>query len=231
MDEYPKIKTMFVRGDDGKVKCNIHRDLLDHLLATCEYSDPVFEYLAGLPWLTHEKIDGTNIRVKFIGGKVEIAGRTEKAQVPAQLKSCITKIFDERLEDMKKVFCDDDGTVFDACIYGEGYGPGIQKGGELYSDKNGFAVFDVKVADWWLLPDAVLDVCKKLKLERAPYLGEATLTEIANTIGSGMRSRLAEKHGKERDAEGIVARPPVQLFDRMGNRVMVKLKTKDFPVC
>ena len=79
---YHKIQTVFKRTAKGE-------------LISYDWTDPVFEYLAGLDWHCTEKINGTNIRVtidpiteniRSIGqAEVRFDGRTDNASLPANL--------------------------------------------------------------------------------------------------------------------------------------------------
>ena len=214
---YHKIRTIFKRDPATK-----HKTLL-----MGEYSIPEFEYLKDNQWEFTEKIDGTNIRIYYdseLGGRttagelsaVRIDGRTNNAQIPARLFN--------RLKDM---FPDE---VFKAAgldqivLYGEGFGAGIQKGGGNYiSDGVSFVLFDVNIADWWLRREDVLDVAAKLDVGVVPSLGCGTLSDMIEMVRSGLTSIWGDF-----PAEGIVARPSVELKDRAGRRIITKLKHKDF---
>ena len=175
-------------------------------------------------WHWTEKIDGTNIRCLWKDGKLTFGGKTDNAQLHADL---VTYLHDAvSSERMAEIFPDTD-----AVIYGEGYGAGIQKGGEYSSEKR-FIVFDVRVADdlrpwenaWWLSMENVCDVADKLGLPVVPYEGEMTLEQATEIVREGFRSSL----GNNPEAEGLVGRPVETLFDKKGHRLIVKLKTKDF---
>ena len=102
---------------------------------------------------------------------------------------------------------------------------GIQKGG-AYSKTKQFAVFDVLVdGKWWLNWENTCDIAKKLKLKTVPYLGEFTLEEGILIAKNGFASKLAESNI---EAEGIVGRTCETLYDKKFNRMIIKLKTRDF---
>lgn len=75
MTEYHKIQSIYKRDITSK-----HKTLLEG-----QWTLPEFEYLAGNVWTFTEKVDGTNIRVIFKDGGITFGGRTEDAQIPAQL--------------------------------------------------------------------------------------------------------------------------------------------------
>lgn len=176
-------------------------------------------------WDWTEKIDGTNIRCIWQDGKLTFGGKTDNAQIHADL---ITYLYEtvkpERLAEIFPIHDLVHGPV-NAVIYGEGYGAGIQKGGG-YSPEKRFIVFDVLVdGKWWLSWENVCDVAGKLKLPVIPYLGEMMLEWATNMVRVGFPSKLGDG---TMQAEGLVGRPVEALFDKKGHRLIVKLKTKDF---
>ena len=70
----------------------------------------------------NQKIDGTNIRVMWQDGKLKLGGRTDNANIPADLVQLLYEAIDVRK--LRDTFGDTP-----VIIYGEGYGAGIQKGG------------------------------------------------------------------------------------------------------
>lgn len=63
----------------------------------------------------------------------------------------------------------------------------------------------------------------KLGVAVVPYLGRMTLDQIVELVRYPFPSRLGTAM-----AEGIVGRPIETLFDKRQNRIIIKLKTKDF---
>ncbi len=209
MKTYHKIQTMFNRDPDNNFKS----------LLVGEWSKPEFEYLKDNSWIGTEKVDGMNIRVMWKEGKVSFAGKTDAAMLPPKLMVQLQELFPP--EKLAVQFVD-----YDACLYGEGYGAGIQKGGGLYRDIPGFVLFDVKIDEWWLEREAVWDIAAKLEVPKVPNVFEGTLLEAAEWVRKGFVSWIAEQ---ERLAEGLVLRPLVELKNRRGERVITKIKLKDFP--
>lgn len=201
--EYHKINTVFKR--DGK------------RLLNGEWASPEFEYLKDMPWRWTEKVDGTNIRLNWNGGQAFAGGRTDQARIPNQL----TDVIRPRLY-LGAIFGDTPATV-----YCEGYGPKIQKG-DRYTDTPGLIVFDVMVNGWWLGPDDVADVAAKLDLPVVPERGILTLSEAVFVVRDRrVMSNVAHKVGIL--AEGLVGTPMVPLYTRSGERIIAKIKVKDFP--
>lgn len=209
MIEYQKIYVPFTRAVDGP---NRNKLIMDDWLL------PEFAYLHGTPWEFTEKIDGTNIRVGWDGHTVEFGGRTDNAQISAKLVAYLRETFTEEL--FEQCF-QDTPTV----LFGEGFGAGIQKG-HVYLPHQSFILFDVKVGDWWLLPDAVDDVAIKLGIAMVPTLLTGTLYDGITAVREG----TLRSHFGDFQPEGVVGRPTTQLFNRKGERIMVKIKKNDFAV-
>ena len=207
MKEYHKIQTVFKRN-----MTNGYKSLLME-----EYSRPEFEYLKDTRWVFTEKVDGTNIRVIVGDGKVSFGGRTDNAQIPKCLLDRLHEIFDPQVGSLNESF------PIGGCLYGEGFGPRIQQHGDKYGTRVGFVLFDVKVGDWWLERENVEDVAIKTGLEVVPVIGEGTISEMVELARSGITSKWGDFN-----AEGIVARPKVELRTRNNSRIVTKLKTRDF---
>jgi len=211
MTEYHKIQTVFLRDPATN-----YRTLL-----AGQYARPEFGYLAGNRWQFTEKVDGTNIRVLWDAAAETLSfrGKTDRAQIPPFLLDRLHDMFSLAL--FSAVFSDTD-----VALYGEGYGARIQKGGGRYKpDGVDFVLFDVRVGDWWLKREDVEDVAQKLGIQPVPVLGYGTLPEMVEMVSAGFGSRWGDFC-----AEGIVARPVCELADRDGQRIITKLKCRDFGV-
>lgn len=209
--EYGKIETLYERDEKTfKVKVGELKNRTYSLLKT---------------WHWTEKVDGTNIRCIWQNGKLSFGGKTDNASIPADL---VTWLYENvKIEKLAEVFPFVDGATDErVVIYGEGYGAGIQKGGD-YSSIKQLIVFDVLVdGKWWLNYENVCDVASKLGLCVVPSLGELTLEDATELVRVGFMSKCA---AKPRPAEGLVGRPLETLFDKKGHRLITKIKTKDFP--
>ena len=205
MSEYHKIVTVWERDPDTKF-----RTLIDGKWAT-----PEFAYLKDAQWVWTEKVDGMNIRVMWDGANVSFGGKTDAAQIPTTLLNVLR---DMLTPDLLNCFLKGPTT-----LYGEGYGAKIQKGGGLYRKDQGFVLFDVKCGNWWLKREDVALIGQNLKCGFVPTIGSGTLSSMVEVVRNGFESCWGRF-----PAEGIVARPDVELFCRSGVRVITKLKTKDF---
>lgn len=206
--EYHKIKTLWARESDKP-----------HNMIVGEFALPEFELLKDTEWTWTEKVDGTNVRVMWDGNKVSFGGKTDNAQMPMFLLEKLQEMFAGEANEQvfEQVFGGDPAT-----LYGEGYGARIQKGGGDYGEPN-FVLFDVNIDGWWLERKNVEDIAQKLGIEVVPIIGTGTLQDASEFA--------AEEHksvwGKAA-IEGIVAKPTVELQNRRGERIITKLKFKDF---
>nr|VFK19850.1 MAG: RNA ligase [Candidatus Kentron sp. LPFa] len=208
MHEYHKIQTVYKRDPATK-----HKTLL-----IGEYSTPEFEYLADNTWAFTEKVDGTNIRVYIKEGKVSFGGKTDNAQIQTHLSTALDELFTPKQDLLLEIFKD-----ANVCLYGEGYGAKIQKGGGLYRQDQGFVLFDIAIGHWWLKRKDVEDIAGRLGIDIVPVIGYGTLHEMVDSVRRGFDSQWGPFA-----AEGIVARPIIELKTRSGERVIAKLKKKDF---
>jgi hypothetical protein len=212
MIEYHKINTMFKRDMEGNKK-----------IVEGQWVIPELEYLKDNRWVFTEKIDGTNIRVHWDGENINYGGRTDGAQVPSHIINRLNELFYSTPARMrlKEVF-PEGGVLF----YGEGCGPKIQSGSKYGSEHN-FVLFDIEVKTdegfLYLERPNVEDVARRLQLDIVPVVGEGTLDEGIQMVKDGFKSTFGDF-----TAEGLVVRPAVELRDRRGNRIITKIKHKDF---
>jgi len=177
--------------------------------------------------------------VKF---NVRIAGKTDNAQIPPKLLKFMEDNYpkDKVLASLGlKEFIpvnewesEHNWLEYDQIpniytIYGEGYGAGIQKaGGNYIKNGVGFIVFDVKVNDIYLKTDARDEIANKLGAPIVPLMGYFTLDEAIEYVRNGFKTGLWDN--KDFIEEGLVLRPAFGLKNRMGKRLIVKVKYEDF---
>lgn len=213
MREYHKIQTCFKRDEATK-----------HIVEGA-WTWPEFEYLKDNIWVFTEKVDGTNIRVMWDGVNVTFGGKTDNASLPVFLLYKLQELFEgiAKKQIFQKVFFQDVEPQ-PVCLYGEGYGAKIQKGGGNYiPDGVDFILFDVKIGDWWLQREDVEEIGKQFGIKVVPIIGEGTLTDAINLTRKGITSQWGDF-----TAEGIVARPKIELKTRRGDRIITKIKHRDF---
>ena len=210
MTEYIKIETPFERDKEGSKK-----------LIEGKWRNETIQYLRNTWWQFTEKIDGTNISIVWDGHKAEFHGRTERAQIPAHLANRLSDLFGGSVNEelFEQTF---GGTPM--ILYGEGYGAKIQNGG-LYRDDVDFILFDVYQpdSDIWLKRESIEGIAKIFGIDIVPIVLEGDIDTAIDFV----RQKPMSTIGKA-PMEGLVGRPEVELKDRFGNRIIVKIKTKDF---
>lgn len=207
MKTYHKINTIYKRDDYGNLKLG-------------DWSVPEFGMLQNIGWIGTEKIDGTNIRIIFDGETVEVRGKTDRAQLRPRLVSVILEKYTPEM--FKKIF---DGET-NVCIYGEGYGFKIQKGSNYIANDNDLIAFDIKVNGLWLRRESCEEIINTFDGKMVPIIGTFTIQEAIDYVKKGFKSTIAQN--KDYYAEGLVLKPKYELFDRRGNRIITKIKHRDF---
>lgn len=210
MTEYTKIETIFERDMEGTKK-----------LIEGKFRNETVEFLKDNLWICTEKIDGTNIGIVWDGHKVLYQGRTERAQIPAHLMNKLVELFggvaNEELFEQKF------GET-PVILFGEGYGAKIQNGGNYRSDTS-FIMFDVYLPEQnlWLKRDAIEDIAKTFGIEVVPIIKECSIEEAVQFVKGKPKSTIGTA-----DMEGLVCKPKVDILDRMGKRLIIKIKVCDF---
>lgn len=208
MTEYHKIETLFERDINGTKK-----------LIEGAFRNDAVKYLANNDWYFTEKIDGTNIRIHWDGHRVEFAGRTDRAQIPKPLMDYLTNTFSSM--EAEEMFEQKFGET-DVILFGEGYGPGIQKGGAYRNDVS-FILFDVLIGDVWLKRDSVEDIASAFGIDVVPIIFVGNIKKAVDFVKTKPKSTFGTA-----DMEGVVGRPVIEMKDRLGKRVIVKIKVRDF---
>ena len=208
MIEYHKIETLFERDVKGTKK-----------LIEGKYRNEAVEYLKDNMRVFTEKIDGTNIRVCWDGHKVTFAGRTERANIPAHLENKLTELFlnDETEQLFEQMFGEKE-----VILFGEGYGHKIQNGDD-YRDDVSFILFDVMINDYYQPRAAVTGIAESFGIEVVPIVLVGTIADAVEFVKKQPKSTIGKA-----DMEGLVGKPRVEMKDRAGNRIIVKVKARDF---
>lgn len=208
MKEYEKIETLYVRDDKTKK------------LVEGKFRNETIELLKDIDWEFTEKIDGTNIRIYWDGHKVSYYGRTDKAQIPSQLMNRLIELFggDINEEMFEQKFGD-----MPVMLIGEGYGAKIQKVGGDYRADNDFILFDVCINGNYQSRESVKEIANYFNIDIVPTIMIGRLQDGVDYVKSKPKSKIGNA-----DSEGLVARPLKELKDRTGNRIIVKIKVKDF---
>lgn len=209
MIEYHKIETLFERDEKTKK------------LVIGKFRSKEVEFLKDNIWQFTEKVDGTNIRIFWDGHQVIFGGRTDYAQIPSHLLNRLQELFGGEINAQlfEQKFGENQVELF-----GEGYGIKIQNGG-LYRDNVDFILFDVIINDNYQPRESVEDIARYFNIEIVPIIMEGTLQQGIDYILTNRKSFVA-KNGAE--IEGFVARLKVELQTRTRQRIIVKIKYKDF---
>ncbi len=208
MTTYNKIETLFNRDMEGSKR-----------LIEGDYRNEAVKFIKDLTWQFTEKIDGTNIRIMWDGHNITYGGRSERANIPAHLMNKLIELFgnDETEQLFEQIFGEKEVVFF-----GEGYGAKIQSGG-LYRPDVSFILFDVMINGNYQPRSVVEATANQFGLEIVPIIFEGSLGEGVEYVKTKPMSTIGKA-----PMEGLVARPKVELQDRCGNRLIVKIKVKDF---
>ena len=210
MVTYDKINTLFNRDMNG-----------DKKVIEGSFRDKAVESLKDQNWEFTEKIDGTNIRVMWDGYQVTFGGRTDKAVIPEPLLRKLEDLF--LSNEVEELFEQTFGGK-EVILFGEGYGPGIQKGGGYRKDVN-FILFDVMIDGIYLLRDSVEDIAQAFGIDVVPVLLNGTIQDAIDFVKSKPTTLIP---GGTCCIEGVVGRTPAGLKDRFGKRIICKIKVCDF---
>ena len=215
MSKYHKIHAPFKRNLDVKPS---------HLIMG-QWCKPEFEMLRNLTWNAHEKIDGTNIRVIYNphSKKIEFKGRTDNADIPNHLLEYLDQTFTR--DKLQEVFPPREDIVDQVILYGEGTGYKIQNGCKYFGGKKevDFILFDVRIGRWWMQRKDVSIFANLLSLRSAPFVMKADLETLMSAVKCGLKSNFGDFY-----MEGLIAEPYIPLFTRSGERIITKIKHRDF---
>jgi hypothetical protein len=139
--------------------------------------------------------------------------------MPAELMTRLMELFGG--EANEQIFEQKFGET-EVILFGEGYGAKIQKGG-AYLDHQDFILFDVMIAGNFQPRDSVEDIAKTFGLDVVPIVLTGTLQEAVDFVKAKPKSTIGTA-----DMEGVVGRPKVELRNRAGERIIVKIKVCDF---
>lgn len=209
MKEYMKISNIFKFDEKYRT-----------ILGMTEICDA----LKDIQWIGTEKIDGTNIRIYWDGHAIEIAGRTDKTQIPSHLLEYLKSIF--LTVEMEYVFEQMFGEK-ETYLFGEGYGFKIQDNGGAYFKNNkdvGFVLFDVNIDGFDLSRNNVNNIAQKLGLEAVPVIFKGTLNEAINYVKQHHMSTLGNN---DHEMEGLVLQPVIKLYDERHKPIKCKCKYRD----
>lgn len=205
---YHKIETLYKRDMNGTKR-----------LIEGEFRNPTVEFLKDNKWIFTEKIDGTSTLVYWDGHSVSFGGHTAKSQIPNHLLDWLNATFNT--SEAEQIFEEKFGET-EVILFGEGYGPKIQSGGSYRSDVS-FILFDVLISGNFQPRESVEDIAKAFGIDVVPVIFEGTIQEGVDFVKQYPDSTMGTAK-----MEGLVGRPKVEMQDRCGKRVIVKIKYEDF---
>ena len=209
MKEYHKIETLYKFNQETK-KFDIGN-----------FYNKSVEILKNNQWLFTEKIDGTNLRIWWNGHTLTYGGRTDNANFS---KREIEYIETFLVNEYKTVIFEQLFQEKEVMVYGELYGSGIQNGG-LYTNGEGYAfrVFDIEIDSIFLTYDNAFAITtQELNYDFVPIVMKSNIQEAVDYVLETDKSTFSEAK-----LEGLVGKPLGDFRDRLGKRIIVKIKKKD----
>ena len=204
MKEYHKIPTLYKFNNETKKY-------------DPEFTSPELKYLAPLPWLGSEKVDGPNIRVHWGGHHFEFGGRTDNAQLPKEVVALLDAKFDYDME----IYFEQTFGQKEVMLYMEAYGGKIQtKAG--YGGSERLIGYDMEINGYMLYPYVADEIFNSLGINTVTRYLFNNLSEAIAFVEKERVSELANT-----PMEGVVCVPVTPLYNRDGERIIVKIKTKD----
>lgn len=181
------------------------------------------------PWMTifyeenalmyaSEKIDGTNVGIKWDGDRVSFVGHTDKSTFcPRYLAYLNERFGTPQFESvLEEVFGEQSAFIF---------GEGVSKDySHHYGYPDGeFIMYDICCDGKFWNRDPVHNVSKKFGM-MCPHEELMPFMDAIEFVQSRPYSWLDPTHRME----GLVLRPRVELFTNNGDRVICKVKVRDF---
>lgn len=206
-----------------KIECPFERSLQGSKeLLWNHYRNSAVEYLRNNTWVFTEKVDGTNIRIFWDGYNIQILGRKENSLIPEFLGEQLNQMF--LTDEVEQLFEQQFGNK-EVILFGEGYGNKIQDVGSKYRKDNSFILFDVMVNGNYQPRDVVENIAKMFDIDIVPIVIEGTIYDAIEYVMSHPKSIISKE---DVYMEGLVGHPLIELKDRCGNRVITKIKWRDF---
>lgn len=233
MHYYPKILAPFKR-ETNKSKY-VNESL---------WSKPEFKMLKDVEWVWTAKADGTSIKLYWNGDKVQFFGHTDKSQLSKLTLDYLNNTFGT--PEAESVFESLYGSN-EVNVYGEFCSKEMN---EDYGHQDGiFYVFDVQNATsgkWWDR-NAVLQFAESFNIQAVPIMLRGTITEAVEFVKLANRTwnkdfKCVFYHRKCENTsynvscpfahnvklEGLVGRLSYEILDANGERIITKVKCKDF---
>lgn len=181
------------------------------------------ELLRHNAWEFTEKVDGTNLRIYWDGYSLSYAGRMDESTFTPQqhdfiqtylVNESVVAIIEQKFKD-KQVY-----------IFGELIGVGIGKEGEKYVKETGlpydFRVFDIEIGGVMLERSNAYALATSLGYKAVPIVLLGSIQDGLDYVENNAQSTFSEAN-----LEGLVGVPVGNFRDRLGQRIIIKIKKRD----
>jgi len=189
-----------------------------------KWRESELHYLANNLWAYRRKLDGENMRVMWDGEKAIWSGKSDDFTCDEET----TKMMNQKFQE--EIFEEKFGREKTVLLFGERMGPKCQ-GNELGLEESTFVLFDVKIGDVWLEPKNVVAIAKYFDVPSCyDYMQEGVKPVMEGDGYVDTLTNLIKRvnKGEFREWEGLVATPETGLCNRKGERLIVKVKNKDY---
>lgn len=193
----------------------------DRLVDTSIYSRNWVEmfYKNNIPMLASEKVDGTSVGIVWDGERISFIGHTDKSQfAPRYLEYLQSRFGTKEFEACVEEIFEDKSVIL--------YGEGISKDYNVhYGCPDGeFIFYDVQLANGkFMNRTALVEIAEKLGM-KTPYEEVMTMQQAIDYV----KQRPMSKLDSSVHMEGLVLRPTVELYTSNDERIICKVKVKDF---
>ncbi len=191
--------------------------------ATGFYRSSELFHLSDAPWFYKRKLDGENLRVYWDGEQALWNGKSNNFSCKSTLVEYMNVTF------IEEIFEEKFGRNVEVYLFGEHMGNKVQKNDLLLGKdtQHLFVLYDVMVNGVWLQPENIIEVATYFRIKTCyDFMGgvvrrDEYVEELFDLI------QMCEE-GVFAGWEGIVAEPVCGVRDRMGKRIIVKIKNRDY---
>jgi len=201
MQEYVKIYNIFNRDETGSLEIKDGYYMLDTV-----------QMLKDIHWCWTEKVDGTNVRIYWNGHSLSFGAKYDTDEISSDVKDYLTTLFinnefDEMFEQKFGRSC---VTLFGVCYK---------------TDINDikFVLHDVYKDDIWLSQVEIDYIAHCFNIDSVPVVSIGVLKRAIDFVKTKPMSKIGDF-----PMSGLICKPCIDLFDRLGNRIMVKIRVRDF---
>ena len=183
--------------------------------------------VANMKYSIREKIDGSNLQLYFEPGQPVRVGKRSCFITEEENFFDVWEVLKDYQDVIDKVQTEVENTGLPVRLFGELYGPGVQKRVD-YGDKKKLAFFDVEVDGEMWCQFAFERLMEELEItDLAPLLGYTDNLADALNFDERFDSKLSDK--TDNPAEGIVIKPYIKEINLgNGSRFILKKKSDIF---